>query len=449
MGSRKNKQPADNSAGNFFKSPAPVGEIPYKRCKQGDADPAMLNQQLLGNNKFAPLKGAKEIPTAPMGNRQSTKETPKSGGDIPKRVKLPPIFTTSKDVATLRTELAANAVHPFFKLCSQGTKIICSTDADYKAVGEHLKGKCHEFYTHDAPGTKPLKVMIHGLPEYSKEEVIAELVAANLKPLDVFPIRRNEEGSYRDQLYLVHLEKGSVTMSDLRKTRALFQVIVEWERYRPKKRDVTQCGNCLALGHGARNCHMKPRCGKCAGGHLTSACQPMEEEIPPKCVNCGAEHEGSSRACPKRAEFLEIRKRASAKNQRGRNRRDPPPPPLAYEENFPRYRHTVPNLKPLEPHRQPNRTQPPAPDRPSVQPRLAAAAATASASYSPPPGWGNHERRSPTPTDWQDDDPPYPVEVMIELGVSMLKALRRGRNRDEQLDAMAATIVAFNRKYGP
>lgn len=33
---------------------------------------------------------------------------------------------------------------------------------------------------------------------------------------------------------------------------------------------------------------------------------------------------------------------------------------------------------------------------------------------------------------------------MIELGVSMLKALRWGRNRDEQIDAMAATVAAFD-----
>lgn len=69
-------------------------------------------------------------------------------------------------------------------------------------------------------------------------------------------------------------------------------MVVAWEKYRPEKKDVTQCGKCLAFGHRAKNCHMIPRYGKCAGAHLIVKCAPMEESAELKCVNCGAQHVG-------------------------------------------------------------------------------------------------------------------------------------------------------------
>lgn len=62
-------------------------------------------------------------------------------------------------------------------------------------------------------------------------------------------------------------------MKDLREAKALFQIIVDWDRYRPKKRQVIQGANCLDYGHDTKNCLMRP----------------MQE------------HEGNNRVCPKRA----------------------------------------------------------------------------------------------------------------------------------------------------
>lgn len=66
-------------------------------------------------------------------------------------------------------------------------------------------------------------MLLRGLPEHSPEEIVGKL-----KPQKVFPIRRELGSTRRDQLYLVHLEKGSATMADVAKVRHLFQMVVAW-----------------------------------------------------------------------------------------------------------------------------------------------------------------------------------------------------------------------------
>ena len=93
-----------------------------KRPRQDDVDASVHESRLLANNKFAAL---------PVQQ-------------VAAKVKIPPLFTKSKEVGVLRNELAAKQIHPLFKLCGVGTKIICSTEEDYKAVGKLLLAQKHE-----------------------------------------------------------------------------------------------------------------------------------------------------------------------------------------------------------------------------------------------------------------------------------------------------------------
>lgn len=127
---------------------------------------------------------------------------------MPKKSEITSLFTTSKDVETLSNELAGIQMHPIFKLCSAGMKMLCSIVNDFNEVGKFLVKS--EFYTHNALGSKPLKVVIRGLPVYSPHKILAELISVNLKLAKVFPFGRKGPGSYRDKLYLVHLEKDSI-----------------------------------------------------------------------------------------------------------------------------------------------------------------------------------------------------------------------------------------------
>lgn len=185
---------------------------------------------------------------------------------------------------------------------------------NYKAVEEYLKMKKAQYFTHDINANKPFKVVLRGLPDMGESDLKQALVNVKLDVVAVFKImRKNQEIKYRDKLYLVHLKRGSTTMSELKNIRSLHNIVIQWERYKPVHRDVTQCINCLCFGHGARNCHINTRCVNCGGNHKQEECEiEVQEE---KCYNCGEKHLSTSRACPKRAEFIEFRKRTSKQSQ--------------------------------------------------------------------------------------------------------------------------------------
>ncbi|XP_065090358.1 uncharacterized protein LOC135711412 [Ochlerotatus camptorhynchus] len=184
-------------------------------------------------------------------------------------------FSVLGDVAQLRDELAKRKLFPRFKICSVETKIMCSSLQQYKSVGDLLKNSTVKFYTHDLPSMKPLKVVLRGLPSY-------------------------EAATVKDEL-------DSTTLAELKSNiRDLFQVIIDWEYHKPQHLDVTQCTSCLSFGHGTKNCHMKPRCDKCAMAHSTAICAQAGDTVP-KCVNCGGTHLTTTRDCPKRTEFIASR----------------------------------------------------------------------------------------------------------------------------------------------
>ncbi|XP_055614943.1 uncharacterized protein LOC129761253 [Toxorhynchites rutilus septentrionalis] len=171
-----------------------------------------------------------------------------------KKERIPPLFTSRKDVNNLKTELTQQNIQPRFKLCSVGTKIVCSSMQEYTKVGFFLKSEGVEFFTHDLQSAKPLMVVLRGLPPSEATDVQSELMQRGLKPMAVYPMTRRESTnqSCRDQLFLVHFVKGSTSIGALKEIQDMFQVIITWERYRPQHRDVTQCLNCLWFGHGTK-----------------------------------------------------------------------------------------------------------------------------------------------------------------------------------------------------
>lgn len=378
---------------------------------------------------------------------------PEDSGDgetIAKKERVPPLFTPVKDVTTLEAELSKQACWPCFKLCSVGTKIVCSSLAQYKKVGDLLVALKVPFYTHDVPSAKPLKVVLRGLPPLEAPAVKGELEKKGLQVQAVYPMARRAavDTNFRDQLYLVHITKGSTSMGELKKIRDLFRIIVTWEPYRPQHRDVTQCTKCLWFGHGTKNCNMTPRCDKCAGAHETATCvQP--DDMDPKCTNCEANHRATNRACPKRAEFVRIRQKATSSNQPGRQRADRAPP-ASNERNFPalQSRRQAPNLAPLPLNRRVSAGTPvgsptnqAASNRNTVQHRLTAAAAQSSQDSSSTPGLSYARVVSGD----NSDDTPFTSEELVTLVAEVIVILRTCRTRAEQLHA-ALSLVS---KYGP
>lgn len=173
-------------------------------------------------------------------------------------------------------------------------------------------------------------------------------------------MRRNDKQRYRDQLYLVHFPRGTTSIDELSKIRAIINIVIEWEKYKPKKRDTIQCSNCLYFGHGGKNCHLASHCSACGGDHHTSECEKPAEK--PKCFNCEGEHSSNSKTCPARANYIRTKQEIA---NRIRSKPTSKKVPAFDETTFPMLpaneRRQIPVLAPLPLPTQPkistNRTQ--------------------------------------------------------------------------------------------
>lgn len=234
-------------------------------------------------------------------------------------MKLPPLVVKSIPLSTLKENLVAEGIVAQYKLCGIGIKVMMRTKNDFLHARNYLTRIGAEHFTHDVPSEKPFKAVVRGLPVMDIKDIEWELKDRyKLQPLHVFPlIRKDVNNTYRDCLYLVHFKKGTVSLNALKAVRIISYIVVRWEAYRGKNRDVTQCMRCLNFGHGTRNCAMKPRCNICAQAHLTAKC-PVEGAVALKCVHCGEGHRSTDKVCSKREEYKRIRLDASQRHQPGR-----------------------------------------------------------------------------------------------------------------------------------
>lgn len=63
-----------------------------------------------------------------------------------------------------------------------------------------------------------------------------------------------------------------------------------------KSRELIQCTNRQDYGHSKSYCAHPPRCVRCVGHHLTSACTQSKDQ-PPTCTLCGDNHTANYRGC--------------------------------------------------------------------------------------------------------------------------------------------------------
>lgn len=296
-------------------NPEPPGSKRHRNQSLPNEEEATSSKRLLESNQYAQL---------PADDGTAAEE-------IEKKEKLPPFYVKGFPSTFRRNldELISRGLRAKIRLCTDGYKIVVPSLPHFKAVQEFLRQLKAEYFTHDIAAAKPFKVVLRGLPDMDLNELKEELNSKGLKVEEIFKmVRHNKTIRYRDQLFLLHLTRGSTTLQEVKTITALFNIIVQWERYKPIHRDVTQCSNCLNFGHGTKNCHIKSRCMKCAGAHPTADCL-AEETVKVKCLNCESDHPTNSRSCPKRTEFIQKRKDA-ANRQRTSNRNLPvltPNPP--------------------------------------------------------------------------------------------------------------------------
>lgn len=203
-----------------------------------------------------------------------------------------------------------------FKLLSVGIKITFSNKIDYTNTKELLIKENIEHYTFSNPQSNPFKVILHGLPEFTVDEITNELIANEISAeniLQIIPLKGKEKvyNIHKNISYLIKFEKSQISMQRVKQIKYLFNIVIRWFPYVNYRKGPTQCRRCQMYGHGTSYCGRVLKCLNCGDNHDVLNCKSTDK----KCANCGEAHEANSKICSKRNVYMAIRENVNINRQ--------------------------------------------------------------------------------------------------------------------------------------
>ncbi|GFV84135.1 uncharacterized protein TNCV_3037971 [Trichonephila clavipes] len=170
------------------------------------------------------------------------------------------------------------------KLPGEFIKLITNDIEEYHALTNFLEeDKDFEFFSLKPKPIKPIKIVIKGLPIFTKtHEIQSDLEEAGFTIENVSQLISKKTKTALP-FFQVTLPRNANNQNifDL-KTVGYMQVKIVGYLIR----GITQCFNCNNFFYTAENCHLKPRCLKCGKEHTTRQCPIKERQENPFCINC-------------------------------------------------------------------------------------------------------------------------------------------------------------------
>lgn len=202
----------------------------------------------------------------------------------------------------------------YIKYLRVGTKIQVETMEAYLAIDKELTSSNAKYFTHDFIVEKPNKFVLNGLPYMDAIEVESELKAKGLEPTNIHCVPVKQPRFDKEYIYIISLP-NTVYLNDVQKIKAINHTIVKWFIHKNKTKGPTQCRKCFLYGHGIRNCHLQTVCVKCGhADHSGESCEVLADKF--KCSNCNGNHLANDPNCKSRTDFVEMRKKLSAANNK-------------------------------------------------------------------------------------------------------------------------------------
>lgn len=247
------------------------------------------------------------------------------------KIKIPPITVVGATNFTNSIQLL-NKLTPntdfTIKYMSIGTKILLKSIEEYNDFKKALNDANIEFFSHDVQSEKIDRFILSGIAKVSFQEIVDSLKTYQVEPLEIREINLKTKKFDEEGSYIVSFRQGTTKIQNLNKM-IINYTVPKWRMYLKATNNITQCRRCQIFGHGIRNCNMKFKCSKCGLDHPSDNCNsPIS-----KCANCKGEHNSTSTFCPKRKEFLEMRTRLAATNNKKSAK--PTPAPRNNLKNFP------------------------------------------------------------------------------------------------------------------
>ncbi|GFV84988.1 uncharacterized protein TNCV_838621 [Trichonephila clavipes] len=204
---------------------------------------------------------------------------------VPPKPKPPPLIHL-KITKNIRDQL--KSIYQKFsditnKSSGEFIKLITNDMEEYHALTNFLEeDKDFEFYSLKPKPIKPIKIVIKGLPIFTKTHEIQSNLKEELTIENVSQLISKKTKTALP-FFQVTLPGMPIIKKifDL-KTVGYMQVKIEGYLIR----GITQCFNCNNFFRTAENCHLKPRCLKCGKEHPTRQCAIKERQEDPFCINC-------------------------------------------------------------------------------------------------------------------------------------------------------------------
>ncbi|GFX60258.1 uncharacterized protein TNCV_283311 [Trichonephila clavipes] len=175
-------------------------------------------------------------------------------------------------------------------------KIEAETEDHHREITEYLT-KNVGYYVISPPDSRPLKLVIKGLPDdVEPEDIKQDLISKGIKIEKVAQLKKFATKA-KLPLFLIEITRDD-NINDIYQIRSCLYMQIKYDPFRKSNR-VTQCYNCNNFHHASQNCFMKTHCLKCGENHRTGQC-PIKEKIDnPLCINCNTKgHMASSTECP-------------------------------------------------------------------------------------------------------------------------------------------------------
>lgn len=232
----------------------------------------------------------------------------KKYSDVPPKIFVP---KTRPEVI----KILANHKNFILENCSGGTNILPSSIQHHKTIMDFLFETKIEYSSRAPPGARFRRYVLYGLNSTDYDSVASELLQYGVKVERVTQIAVKHPRYHDHTNYVVYIDPATgINLDTLKQIKYLCCQTIKWAAYIINGDGLTKCSRCQELDHPGSHCNMNPRCGVCAGHHLTSVCEflltkrankknQLDEKLL-KCANCGGEHTAGYLKCPYRLEIL-------------------------------------------------------------------------------------------------------------------------------------------------
>lgn len=214
------------------------------------------------------------------------------------------------------------------KYMSIGVKILLKSIEQYTKFKKLLTDGNIEFFSHDIQSEKLDRFILSGIDRISFQEIMDSLKTYQMEPLEIREFNAKSKKFENEGTYIVSFKQGSTKIQNLKKT-IINYTVPKWRLYLKSTNNITQCRRCQLFGHGMRNCNLKIKCSNCGLDHTSENCNSPVI----KCANCKGDHNSTSQICPKRQEFMNMRRRLATSNNKKTVK--PTPAPRMNLKNFP------------------------------------------------------------------------------------------------------------------